>query len=421
MKYKLTTIILIYFILTNIVYGSQPTVTQPFDSFVKFLTLSYENKLVSFSLNVIPNYDCSSVSLVGVQLENVSSSNLIEKEIPVIIGKLTTINIDINLPNEELGGFDFYIEGCNYRQKFTYYFAAMQDTVLKYHYKPHKSYQEIKEQYENPQNLKEGPNSIKRREEEARIKKLMSEPQEQWITNSEGEHIQITEANQDSVYNSLLEKNKSKKTALDVSEHSELVLRREGNPDTLMTRRELYEFNKQLKDSLVVMKNKDGSYSIRDIEKPLTQLEKMKELEKSPLEDAEIQSILVNGIIYTRNKGEDKFHEKGPSSTMSKITHYDARIDSIGKSLEGEEFDYVIDLRDPQDFEFVKKYLDTLEETIYDGFYISKIPKDIRIIFRKSHINAFMLRNFYRENRIKKIVDIMKEESNNKSEDEHKS
>ena len=151
--------------------------------------------------------------------------------------------------------------------------------------------------------------------------------------------------------------------------------------------------------------NEDGTYSF--IKRIDPQLKRMRELEQEPLTYSDQESITVDGIIYERNKGEYKFHEKCKVSTMNKRTHYDPRIDSIGQSLKGMESEYLIDLREPNDMEFVKRYLDSLVSTGQRGFYISKVPLEIRKIFREHGIKGYMIRNSDRENRIKKMIENM--------------
>ena len=77
----------------------------------------------------------------------------------------------------------------------------------------------------------------------------------------------------------------------------------------------------------------------------------------------------------------------------------------------------VVRFREPEVFSYFNTSDDSLISTEQSGFYVSKVPLEIRKIFRKNRIKGLLLRKSDRENRIKKLIEDLKNDSTEDKED----
>ncbi len=92
--------------------------------------------------------------------------------------------------------------------------------------------------------------------------------------------------------------------------------------------------------------------------------EKMHQMEREPLTDADVQHIEVNGEIWARNRGEYKFKRL---EQLSHEQYYQELMDKYGDST---SFRVIVDLRDSADYRFVSELTDTkLQKTDSAGFF----------------------------------------------------
>lgn len=98
--------------------------------------------------------------------------------------------------------------------------------------------------------------------------------------------------------------------------------------------------------------------------------EKMHEMEREPLTDADVQHIEVDGEIWTRNRGEYKFKKL---EQLSHEQYYQVLMDKYGDST---SFRVIINLRDSADYRFVSQLTDNaLQKTDSAGFFETTLTK----------------------------------------------
>ncbi len=94
--------------------------------------------------------------------------------------------------------------------------------------------------------------------------------------------------------------------------------------------------------------------------------QKRKEImEWAPLTKYDAQTIYVDGQTWFRSKGEYKFH-RTESMTMDEISE---RGGEQWEKIRHKEIEIVMDLRDPDDYEYAKKLFGRLVPMEKDGFY----------------------------------------------------
>ena len=140
--------------------------------------------------------------------------------------------------------------------------------------------------------------------------------------------------------------------------------------------RKVYAEDEGLDDTAYVwQKGDDGLlYQIKKSDLPTKeeqkikqQQEKRRKLEEAPLTEYDKQDILVGDTLYSRYRGEYKFHIEEPIRNPGEYLR--KKHDSL-RVLENEKtYELTLDLRDPQEFEYVKGLVDSLipmeEESIY--------------------------------------------------------
>ncbi len=96
-------------------------------------------------------------------------------------------------------------------------------------------------------------------------------------------------------------------------------------------------------------------------------LEKMRKMEEQPLTAYNREDFTIDGQVWTRTRGEYKFHPAVP------ITDYAAggrRIaDSLGRIYAGQAHEVTLDLRDPKDYEVARRLVDSLMAMEPAGYY----------------------------------------------------
>lgn len=92
--------------------------------------------------------------------------------------------------------------------------------------------------------------------------------------------------------------------------------------------------------------------------------EKMHQMEREPLTDADVQHIEVDGEIWMRNRGEYKFKKL---EQLSHEQYYQMLMDKYGDST---SFRVVVDLRDSADYRFVSELTNCgFQKTDSAGFF----------------------------------------------------
>lgn len=98
--------------------------------------------------------------------------------------------------------------------------------------------------------------------------------------------------------------------------------------------------------------------------------EKMHQMEREPLTDADVQHIEVDGEIWMRNRGEYKFKKL---EQLSHEQYYQMLLDKYGDST---SFRVIVDLRDSVDYRFVSELTDSeLHKTDSAGYYETILTK----------------------------------------------
>ena len=88
--------------------------------------------------------------------------------------------------------------------------------------------------------------------------------------------------------------------------------------------------------------------------------EKMRELEKTPLMDLDVQTFHIGDSAYIRNKGEYKFRLN--TKRVDSSNHRRKQDSLIYETPLGDELlDIVLDLREPDDYDYVRKLVDSMK------------------------------------------------------------
>jgi hypothetical protein len=98
--------------------------------------------------------------------------------------------------------------------------------------------------------------------------------------------------------------------------------------------------------------------------------EKMHKLEETPLTEYNYQPIKVGDTVYVRRRGEYKFHLQEMTTDP---TGYTLRYRDSLRISQGKVFEFIFDLRNPADFEYVSGLVDSLIPTDSAGFYRATI------------------------------------------------
>ncbi|MEW6052084.1 MAG: hypothetical protein AB1644_13610 [Candidatus Zixiibacteriota bacterium] len=99
----------------------------------------------------------------------------------------------------------------------------------------------------------------------------------------------------------------------------------------------------------------------------------MRRLELTPLANASVQTIMVDGQYYQRRKGEYKFHPIEVITDMR--AHSQRRLDSVMAADAGRLHDTWLDLRDSAKYEWARKNVDSLIPTTVPGIFHALITK----------------------------------------------
>lgn len=113
---------------------------------------------------------------------------------------------------------------------------------------------------------------------------------------------------------------------------------------------------------------------------------KMRNLERSPLTDATREVIGVDGTMYVRYRGETKFHIVEP--TTDPMTHGKKFMDSL-RIAQNKDYDLTVDLRNPDDYEFIDNLVDTLVPTEQTGFFRAVVKWKIIMQLRDRSIDFY--------------------------------
>ena len=96
---------------------------------------------------------------------------------------------------------------------------------------------------------------------------------------------------------------------------------------------------------------------------------RMRNMERMPLTDKDQQDLSINGKWYRRYKGETKF-QVIQGKTKEQIFADGMRYqDSLRANPPDNVYDVILDLRDPDDYEFIYKLVDSLIPKEENGFY----------------------------------------------------
>ncbi|MCP4567260.1 MAG: hypothetical protein GY841_06745 [FCB group bacterium] len=117
----------------------------------------------------------------------------------------------------------------------------------------------------------------------------------------------------------------------------------------------------------------------------MTDVQKMQDLEKTPLTNSDEQHIMVDGEVWGRLRGEYKFHRV--KTVVDPPKFKPAEIEMEADST----YDLILDLRQKDDYEFVKEIIPDLNPLAKTGYYRAVIPKNLlkQIIDRRVRLNAY--------------------------------
>lgn len=96
-------------------------------------------------------------------------------------------------------------------------------------------------------------------------------------------------------------------------------------------------------------------------------IEKMREKEKTPLTEFDVQHIMVGDEIWGRNKGEYKFTKV--VTTTNPFAASQREADSLRALTNVKQYDLIIDLRDTADYNFASSLVGKLEPTDSSGLF----------------------------------------------------
>jgi hypothetical protein len=105
------------------------------------------------------------------------------------------------------------------------------------------------------------------------------------------------------------------------------------------------------------------------------QLEEMRRREESPLADKDHEVITVGDTLYERHRGESKFRPM--ERVFDRSARFDNKRDSILALMGDKKLDVILDLRDPEHYEFVRSLIDSLVPSEEPGFYRAVVPFDL--------------------------------------------
>jgi len=101
--------------------------------------------------------------------------------------------------------------------------------------------------------------------------------------------------------------------------------------------------------------------------------EEMRELEKTPLTDDEVQWIQVGDEMWGRKKGEYKFR---PAREVN-YPHLQERLEYIIENMAPDSgYEVILDLRDPEDLDYLKSMTIDLRPDEREGFYRCTVTRE---------------------------------------------
>ncbi len=132
----------------------------------------------------------------------------------------------------------------------------------------------------------------------------------------------------------------------------------------------------------------DSIYLDSIAEKYWPELARKKLMEDSALVDREKQYLMIDGlyqgIYFVRYRGEKKFNRI--EGSRDPIADSKRRMDSLRATMPPATYDIVVDLRDPEHYEYIKSLVDSLGATEEKGFYRTVTTKEIVAEIEKRHI-----------------------------------
>jgi hypothetical protein len=111
-------------------------------------------------------------------------------------------------------------------------------------------------------------------------------------------------------------------------------------------------------------------------------MEELQELEKTPLTARKVEGYEVDGKFWTRRLGEYKFRRQ------ELLTEAQVRVLDEGRweRTKHEKLSLSIDLRKPEDYEFVKQLVDSLAPMERPGFYHAVVTRELSARIQARHI-----------------------------------
>ena len=120
----------------------------------------------------------------------------------------------------------------------------------------------------------------------------------------------------------------------------------------------IYDATQPWDTTVAWYRDSSGNYSLRKIDfsrkLPRNAREKKEWLERSPLEDQEMQSIVVDGKVYQRKRGETRFHEVQPIRDLRSLRDSTPVVDP------NQKYHIVILFINAEDSVFVSGLVDSL-------------------------------------------------------------
>jgi len=118
-----------------------------------------------------------------------------------------------------------------------------------------------------------------------------------------------------------------------------------------------------------VMNPKDSALVDSLSDKGKRQLGRMRMLERSPLTDQERQWIVIDNRWFVRERGETKFRRVEGRTDEQIRADAQRYWDSLAANPPDSVYDVILDLRDPDDYDFAKSLLERLLPTDSVGFF----------------------------------------------------
>ncbi|MFZ5981485.1 MAG: hypothetical protein ACOYVF_12735 [Candidatus Zixiibacteriota bacterium] len=305
----------------------------------------------SLYINVIPHNNCTEVTLKLIKNDNVIYNDPQEVTLPVVDSNVI-FKYDIEL-QKDTSGLDFFIssDGPGISGTQTYW-AVENDTVKSFHCDPRELL------------------STQIRNKEQKL-----------ITVEDRRMAEGGPIDSDGVGTSYYTDGKGNRISEEEYRKlhpgsSKVYAEDEGLDDTA------YVWQKG--DDGLLYQIKKSDLPTKEEQKIQRQIERLHKMEESPLTERESQHIMVGDTLYTRNRGEYKFHQ---AEMFTDFEAYGQKATEVERAEEHARiYEITLDLRDPQEFEYVKGLVDSLVPMEEEGFYRATVTGAIKKQLRANKI-----------------------------------